>query len=426
LDGFRVYDYETRLQQVPQRHISTLLWFLNSSTYNQWLNANSFRFLAVSGHPGCGKTVLSGFLIKRLRSLVATSPDSHVAYSFCGGGVAAQKTAIGILRTLILQFLIHQPSSSLPQVLPFYNTLGKTLFESLHTLWEVFMAVVTAMAGTIFCIVDGLDECEKESRDFIFDKARELFSSGTLSGRALKMIFTFRPVYDIEATIFPWTFLLRIKMDESFSEIKRDVDVVIEEKVREYCMFRNISESLQPRIREILQRKANGTFLWVDLVIQGLMRGDIGSSKESIMKHINGFPDNLEGVYYALFEAIDPRRMEDARRILTWVTLAAKPLTLTELGVALAVRLKDNSMEAIDERKYFSIRLELLRVVGTFVRILGEEVHMVHQSAKEFLLGSGSQIAVQHDQRPWISVPDGHSELSHTCLKYDTLVLIEI
>jgi ankyrin repeat domain-containing protein 50 len=425
-DGFRVYRYETRLQQVPQRHKSTLQWFLNSSTYNKWLKDSGFHLLAVSGHPGCGKTVLSGFLIKTLKNLVASSTDSFVTYSFCGGGVAAQKTANGILRTLILQFLIHKPSSSLPQVSPFYNTMGKMLFESLDTLWEVFVAVVTAMTGTVFCIIDGLDECEKESRDFIFDKVQELFSSETLPGRSLKMLVTFRPAYDIEAIIFPWKFLVRIKMDESPSVLKRDVDAVVEEKVREYCMFRNISESLQLKIREILQRKANGTFLWVDLVIQGLMRGDIGSSEESIMKHIDGFPDNLEGVYYALFKAIDRRRIEDARRILTWVTLASKPLTLTELGIALAVRLEDNSIEAVNERKYFSIRLELLRVVGTFVRILGEEVHMVHQSAKEFLLGSGSQIAVQFDQRLWISIPDGHSELAHTCLKYGILALNEI
>lgn len=400
---------------MPIRHTSTLLWFLNSSTYKEWLETNGSRVLAVSGHPGCGKTVLSGFLIRRLKNLDTPSLDSHVSYSFCGGGNVMQKTANGILRTLLLQFLTNQPSFALPQIRPFYNKFGKTLFESLDTLWEVFVLVVSAMAGTVFCIIDGLDECEKESRSFIFSKVQELFCSNTLSFRSLKMLFTFRPAYSIEETIFQWTSLLRIKMDESLNELKRDIDLVIEEKVRKYCMFREISDSMQLRIREMLEQKAEGSFLWVDLVLRDLVSGHISCSEESIMKHIHGFPSDLEGVYLTLFKTID--RIEDARRILTWVTLARNPLTLTELRVALKIREEDSSMHDAKKREYSSFKLELLRIVGPFIKVLEEEVHLVHQSAKDFFLGSENQGALQVDQNSWISAPDGHAEIGYTCLK---------
>jgi predicted AAA+ superfamily ATPase len=74
-------------------------WVLKHKVYLNWEDPLSrSQLLWVSGIPGCGKTVLSAFLINRLKM---SEKNTKVAYFFCDDKEEKQKSVEALLRGLI-------------------------------------------------------------------------------------------------------------------------------------------------------------------------------------------------------------------------------------------------------------------------------------------------------------------------------------
>jgi hypothetical protein len=76
---------------------------------------------------------------------------------------------------------------------------------------------------------------------------------------------------------------------------------------------------------------------------------------------------------------IDLDRRETAARILLWVVMAIRPLTLSELSVAIDV--KPSVGFSRDE-----VMRDQVSYCGYFLTIKDNEVGLIHQSAKEYFL----------------------------------------
>jgi hypothetical protein len=377
-----------------------------------WLHTETSLLLAVTGLPGCGKTVLSSFLVHTL----SEKPDSLLVYSFCDDKITEQRTAHSILRTLILQLLRHKRHGYLPCILPVYNSMGDALLDSLGALWDLLNSMLDITTSQVFCVIDALDECEETSRDFFLDRIQELFTSSEYRAFRLKMIITSRP--HVETSWSTWSFASHIRMGDYSSDLEHDVGVVIDDKISKLALLKKISSTeFLDQIRKELRQKSGGVFLWADLVLQSLIRGEVGSSEASVLEYIRTTPNGLDAVYTSLLGNInDKSRAEEGRRMLTWITLCHRPLKLKELEIALAIKEDDDSMVPVNRRKYQNIKYEIESVISPFVKILGEEVHLVHQSAKEFLLSHASQI-ITVGQQPGCPIQDGHLVLTRACLR---------
>jgi hypothetical protein len=109
------------------------------------------------------------------------------------------------------------------------------------------------------------------------------------------------------------------------------VGVYIDHCVSELIEIQN-DKGLQNRVRSEMRRKANGTFLWVSLVIKQLR----DAMSWEVPQVIDEVPTDLKAVYRRMMDQIQrlkPRNIELCKRVLSTVTAAYRPLYLQELYV---------------------------------------------------------------------------------------------
>jgi hypothetical protein len=83
---------------------------------------------------------------------------------------------------------------------------------------------------------------------------------------------------------------------------------------------------------------------------------------------------------------VEPEFLEDAIEILRWVVWASRPLNLQELAIAIAIRPEHTSMSTLWSGMETDLRRVLLSTFGPLLRVQEDgTVHLVHQSAKDFL-----------------------------------------
>src|SRR5690606_15762193 len=85
------------------------------------------------------------------------------------------------------------------------------------------------------------------------------------------------------------------------------------------------------KARKIMQEKAQGTFLWVSLVIQELRK----AKAWQVQRKLEEMPRGLESLYARMMDTIqqlDEENREHCRSLLSLVTVAYRPLRLAEIG----------------------------------------------------------------------------------------------
>lgn len=120
---------------------------------------------------------------------------------------------------------------------------------------------------------------------------------------------------------------------------------------------------------------------------------------------------------------------DKARVLLHIITAAMRPLSLEELPLALAVNAGHESLTAIrdDLEPKDRFRKTLRDLCGFFVVVVDEKAYLLHQTAKEFLVGdknSTVNINISKATR-WkhsILPEKSHYVLANTCTSYITVV----
>lgn len=128
-----------------------------------------------------------------------------------------------------------------------------------------------------------------------------------------------------------------------------------------------------------MYKKANGTFLWVILVIKKL------ENPETVypLHVVKDVPTDLYALYDRMMEQIQQLRDPDScRHILSTATLAYRPLHLAELGVL-------SGLEQTDSISIATVQ-KLVARCGSFLTIQNDYVYHIHQSAKDYLSGKAS------------------------------------
>lgn len=110
LQCLRTSDYDGYKETITSYTEGTCLWFLQHPKYLSWLRQEKSCLLWYSGDPGCGKTVLSLFLVDKLKDLPSQSGfPATVCYFFCDDKIESQKDGTAVLSGLIHQLLYANP-----------------------------------------------------------------------------------------------------------------------------------------------------------------------------------------------------------------------------------------------------------------------------------------------------------------------------
>ncbi|KAI1178591.1 ankyrin repeat protein [Nemania sp. FL0916] len=354
-----------------RRVTGTCEWLIRHQSYQEWLAGADPPLLWISGGPGKGKTMLAIFITEVLQPVVDSSKDV-LLYYFCSNRDKNRNTAVTIMRGIIHQWLNLHPH--LAQHIKTYfdgSETTKYTISNFVSLWRLFLIMLRESGSCrVVCVLDGLDECEKDSLKLLLDAIRDyLTNSDGASSLKLKLIFLSRPRPELLETMLGR--YRRIKLDDSDIEVGKDVERYIFAKVAELAADQTLSEDMLLQVRQSLMAGAEGTFLWVGFVANELK----GRSWHKIKDILRGVPKGLGGIYRRLLQQVDDK--EKLVPILRWIVLAARPLTVEELTVASETKASGDMMptEVIKDR---------LASCGLLVKIDGDVVNLVHESAKEF------------------------------------------
>ncbi|KAF5662744.1 ankyrin repeat [Fusarium heterosporum] len=380
----------------------TCEWLIQHSCYQEWLTDENHPLLWISGGPGKGKTMLAIYITEVLKPVI-DAKDNVLLYYFCSNRDRNRNTALTILRGIIHQWVgLH------PHLVKFIKSAfegtetTKYTISSFISLWRVFLTLLQqSTSPQVVCVLDGLDECERESLKQLLDAVNNYLSkSEEKAGPRLKLIILSRPQPAIlESKLGQYR---QIQLDASGTEVSHDVKKYIFAKVAELASEQDLSEDMITQVQETLLSGADGTFLWVGFVANELQGGSWNKIDE-VLRHV---PKGLGGIYQRLLQQIDDKMA--LVPILPWVVLAARPLTLEELTVAAGI----NSAGTVSAMQVTRNRL---RLGGLLVKIEGDVVNLIHESAKEFF--QSEQVDI-HGIDIFRMNQDTHRGLMQICLAH--------
>lgn len=392
-----------------ERASGTCEWIRENEIYRSWLEGDN-HCLWICGGPGKGKTMLSIFLTEELERKQPErehDQDTTLLYFFCTNGNENYNNAIAVLRGLAYQLLTRHPNLS-ASISPYFETEKHTenTLSSPETLWMVLKTLLrTPNLGTVYCILDGLDECDEKSVAKLVKQFRDFYSPSDQT-QNLKLAIVSRKINGLED--FP-----QIRLDpDNDNRIKEDIKRFISTAMQELSRRSDYDDDFLRDIENILLRRSNGTFLWIGFVMKELLNM---STRMEIMDVLNALPQGLPAMYGRMLQQIKSSQRHIILIILKCVTIARRPMTLEELKMAVSIA----HNTPIDSTQNMRDRIASC---GPILQISSEGQHtcsLVHQSARDYLLRE------EVDNNPILEEFRIKGKEAHTSLARICLVCIE-
>ncbi|KAF8253528.1 hypothetical protein K440DRAFT_657443 [Wilcoxina mikolae CBS 423.85] len=414
LQSLSTSDYVSYKQRNPIPVGGTCEWFFVHSVYRSWRQEQNSSLLWVSADPGCGKSVLASFLVDQL----SKQESGTVLHFFFKDDNEKQQSATSAICALLHQLFTKNRALVKHGMLEYQNK-GQKLLREFHTLWDIFIkSVADPACGEVILIVDGLDECELKTRTLLTSSLVEYYTAGKPGRESqsfFRCIITSRPYTSIERAFsnFP---SIRLKAEEEAKAIAADVSLVITDKVRRIARDRDLSVSSRFELETRLNKNADGTFLWVSLVLE-MIEKNVQLSTEAFEDLVSTMPNSLDAVYDMIL-AQSPNT-EDTRKMLHIIVAAARPLTLQEMAIAFAIKPSDKSYDDLDLEP--DIGSTIRDLCGLFVNVVDSKIFLVHQTAKEYLYNAVAPTSPAQTQGPWkysFHPIESNRVLSTICMTY--------
>jgi len=358
-------------------------WVLEHPSFQRWRDDDRSRVFWIKGDAGKGKTMLLVGIVDELERRFAqpehtgqpTSPTVGLSYFFCRGTDAHLNNATAVLRGLIFLLAVSQPSL-VSYVRGVYQHSGSKLFEGLGAFSSLSKILSKMLRDPslekTYIAIDALDECETGLPDLL-----EFLTQNAKSSR-VKWIVSSRNNEEIERQLNLGSSqsILSLELEANAEHVSRVVDAYIDKKVSQLKSLKG-NNMLQGQVRDVLRRKAEGTFLWVAIVVQELESVD----SYYVPQVISEMPEGLDDLYARMMGQIGQLKRVDpdyCYLVLSAATLAYRPLQLLELSVVSG--LPDAVTSNIENVR------NLINKSGSFLTVHDDTVYFVHQSAKDYLV----------------------------------------
>ncbi|KAJ4860563.1 ankyrin repeats (3 copies) domain-containing protein [Trichoderma breve] len=398
-----ILDWLTPIDYAPQhndfisrKQEGTGRWFLESMKFQVWLKTTE-QTLFCPGIPGAGKTIMTAIVVNHLLANFRNDPQIGIAYVYCNFRQQDEQTAEKLLTSLLKQ--LAQGQSPLPKtVKDLYDKYEKSRTRpSLYEITVTLHSIAAAYSRT-FIVIDALDECQDLSRLRLLD---EIFD---LQGKTGANIFATSRISDTIKRRFDGYPTAEISANE------RDVLAYLDEQL---SLRRSeiINGDIRDKIRAGVLRAADGMFLLatfhIDTIMSQPTRGEIKEALQKLGRGVEG----LHEIYKQAMERIEGHAdaiRSLAKRTLIWIIHAKRPLSITEIQHALAVR---EHMTALDT-DYMPDVKDLKSICAGLVTTDEESgiIRLVHYTTQEFF---------QKTQGKWF--PDAEAYISKICIAYLSL-----
>jgi len=375
--------YEDSKNRNRKRVTGTCGWFTDHKSFQNWnLPAEGHLgtpdLLFVTADPGCGKSVLSRYLIDQIL------PDDGrtVCYFFFKDDSENQKSSLKALCTLVHQLFHLNRHLITDAVLEEHRAHGEKLVESFSIMWTTF--VDAARFQETVCVLDALDECQDSDRNQLINAITGTQVPG------LKFLLTSRPYEHISREVSsrpePQVALIHLQGDRGpeADAIEQEIKLVVDSRINETADSLRLNSNERELMRKQFDSVPNRTYLWITLIFDGLMKKS-PITKKDIMVLTKRLPQGVYDAYEKLLKkSLD---QEITKRLLHLILGAKRPLSLSEISVALALT-GQQSWDDIAEDIIQEDRIQdtIRNYCGLFVTVVDKRVYLIHQTAREFLV----------------------------------------
>ncbi|KAG5788225.1 hypothetical protein H9Q69_012706 [Fusarium xylarioides] len=380
--------------------------------------------LWVSANPGCGKSVLAKYLVD---SELKNMESRTTCYFFFKDDFEDQRSAKSALSCILHQLFTQKEELFSDKIVKRFEAYKAHLTSSFDELWEVLVIVSQDNnAGELVCILDAFDECEDQEQLKLAQALRKFYDPGNDSKANvnLKFLVTSRP-YDkigrgFQPLDIPGLPVIHLKgeSDVETSKIAREIDIYIEDRVSRIRAGLYLKPDEEQLLLQELRRVPNQTYLWVYLTLE-LIESDMSIDKTKIREATSSLPRTVDDAYERILaKSSNP---EEAKKLLHIIVAAARPLTLAEMDLALALRQSHRSYKDVDDRPEERFGRYIRDLCGLFVTITDLKIYLLHQTAKEFLVPKDDPNArgAQDNQLIWkssLQPPESHRILCQICI----------
>ena len=368
------------------------------------------RINMFAAKPGYGKTVLSSLIIEDLELATMSELDSAheqrnaVFFHFTAG--QSNTTDPGQAFRAILAQLLHK------------NQRNRELIDVLSILMdihgcgqpsasdnEVDQALtysIKLLPGCCF-IFDGVDECLRptEFLDRLYDQCNESCS---------KVVLLHRPNLELPET---WEGCQKAVLNQTLNlpDIKQ---FILTEVSRLSNPSKILAGTSATHFVESLARRANGMFLWAKLIIQYLKCPALTQSERLKCIEEANMVEGIEDLYREILKQVETKYRKERDLIfamLRLVSVAVRPLTLSEIKYALAIRAGHVTSAA---NQITDLESSWIFFCGSLLEQRDDgTMGFIHSSASEFLESVETASMDYHIDRG-----SCHAGLSCICLNY--------
>ncbi|KAH6101159.1 hypothetical protein HBI69_212820 [Parastagonospora nodorum] len=356
-----------------------------------------------AGAPGTGKTILTSLAI---HDITASYPreEIQVAYLFCQYKHQVNETSPVLFSSILRQLL-----TSRRMMFPFVRNKCLELFSkpsvAKQLLKELVKLVRILADGTrkTYILVDAVDEIletDPGGKDVRNEFMRGLLE---LSGQC-RLFVTCRSHMDLE--LFSGeSSIFGIRAEDQDLVAYCASTISSSRVLLEFCKRQ---PGLRNEIISAVRTRANGVFLLACRHMRRLVSAISARDVQEILKTLSTDLDEVWGFCIERLECQSPNRRALAKRALSWVSTALRPLTDIELAHALSYRPGDDDLDStgcID--------------VAMIIEVCDGMLHLEpisHTSARPMVSFTHASIAEYLKQT--LETEDINLEFANTCLGY--------
>lgn len=374
---------------------------------------------------GSGKTVLASHILNEC-VLPFRNPTNLTAYFYCDFRDANSQKPESVIGALLCQLSLQLQSwprvidESMKRHTTDDGRVSAPAYEELEMLLvHVLDSTEGPGSGSVTVVIDALDECNDRG-----GLLQLLASLPKRMGSNVKVFVMSRRETDIQRCLNEFQ---QVSLRES--AVDDDVRKYLEHTMKTSAAFRKLNDSLKEFIVTSLVLGSGG--MYVLLIVTALIRcfvvvdrfrwvqcqiEELGTlqTDKAIRQALKSLPRNLDETYERTLSRINPNDAVMAKRALTWLAYASRPLVLDELAEAAVL---EHGTKEYDPEARLRDPEDILEICGSLVwhRDTTDEVVLAHHSVKDFLRSQSALAKVEFYHLQDIS---SNAEVAKSCLTY--------
>ena len=395
-----------------QPYDRTCTWIMQHEDYKTWLDKPKSSILCIQGPAGSGKTYLSTYIARRWKDNL-TQTAGHFFFSKTHTSRRQNMNSLtSFLCALLHQLMELYPNVSglIESIIDGNSRLRNILPGSIDNLTRIVSLILTQplskerrlLGKSFLFVIDSLDECAESSQ---VELLKLLATVTSTSPTPFKFLVTCTDTFLSQPgrAVDDWKLISMVA--NNAADIKHYLHGTLREWATTPERRRNV-----PILEKEMNERADGLFLWADLVIRGLLRRSYRSDLD--LNTLRTFPRDRDDMLKRLNEEIlrritadfnESETVDDLKSILSVVLFASPPLSVVELQQCLTC----------DRRPEANLTGDLRSFCAGLLKIEGDSVFAVHDTLKLFLQDKALAPASLY-----IDPAYANARLAKICLRY--------